>query len=154
MPHVSIRDLQRNAGGVLKKVAASGRPTVVTNRGEPVAAVVPIVAADFEDWIMANAPDFVAGRAQAHAELAGDETTSLDDFLAGEDDASVASPARTAPAGKAINKTAKRSNTKVVRKAKVVRTATTGRFVTTSTAKRNPKTASTQKTGKAASRAR
>lgn len=148
MPHVSIRDLQRNAGGVVKKVAASGRPTVVTSRGEPVAAVVPIAAADLEDWIMANAPDFVAGRTHADAELSGGETTSLDDFLAAEGDASVGPPVRSAPAGKAATKTVKRSNSKVVRNTKVVRTATTGRVVATSTAKRNPKSTSTQKAGK------
>lgn len=82
MPHVSIRDLQRNAGGVVAEVASSGRPALVTKHGRPVAAVIPISEDDLEDWVLANAPEFVAGRRKADRELAAGETTSLEDFLA------------------------------------------------------------------------
>ena len=81
MPHVSIRDLQRNAGGVVAAVTTSGRPAVVTKHGRPVAAVVPISEEELEDWVLANASPFVADRRRADKELAAGKTTSLDDFL-------------------------------------------------------------------------
>ena len=84
MPQVSIRELQRNAGGVLKDVASSGRPALITSHGKPVAAVVPLNETDLEDWVLATAAEFVASRRQADAELAAGETTSLDEFLAEE----------------------------------------------------------------------
>ena len=84
MPHVSIRDLQRNAGGVIAEVASSGRPAVVTKHGRPVAAVIPVSEEELEDWVLANAPEFVAGRQAADEELAAGETTSLTAFLADE----------------------------------------------------------------------
>lgn len=91
MPHISIRELQRNAGGVVADVAASGRPAIVTKHGRPVAAVVPISEEDLEDWVLANAPQFAADRAAADEELARGETISLDAFLATE----VPAPAKT-----------------------------------------------------------
>lgn len=84
MPQVSIRELQRNAGGVLKDVASSGRPALVTSRGKPVAAVVPLNEEDLEDWVLASAAKFVASRRRADADLAAGETTSLEEFLAKE----------------------------------------------------------------------
>ena len=84
MPHISIRELQRNAGGVVADVAASGRPAVVTKHGRPVAAVVPISEEDLEDWVLANAPQFAADRAAADDELAAGKTVSLDSFVAEE----------------------------------------------------------------------
>lgn len=84
MPHISIRELQRNAGGVVADVAASGRPAVVTKHGRPVAAVVPISEEDLEDWVLANAPQFAADRAAADDELAAGKTVSINSFAAEE----------------------------------------------------------------------
>ncbi len=39
---VGIRALARNVSGVVTEVAETGRPTIVTKHGVPVAAVVPI----------------------------------------------------------------------------------------------------------------
>ena len=67
---MSIRDLANNASAVVDEVAKSGRPAVVTRYGKPVAAVVPIDQDALEDWVLANAPEFVADMATADAEIA------------------------------------------------------------------------------------
>lgn len=70
MSTVSIRDLANNASAVVDEVATSGRPAVVTKHGKPVAAVVPIDQEALEDWVLANAPEFVANMAEADVEIA------------------------------------------------------------------------------------
>ncbi len=67
---VSIRDLANNASAVVDEVSTSGRPAVVTKHGKPVAAVVPIDQEALEDWVLANAPEFVANMAEADEEIA------------------------------------------------------------------------------------
>lgn len=81
MPTVSVRELANNTSAVVAAVARSGRPTVVTDRGRPVAALVPIDQAELEDLLLANAPEFVQGRRHAVAELAAGQTRSLDSVL-------------------------------------------------------------------------
>jgi prevent-host-death family protein len=87
MPTVSIRELANNASGVISEVTASGRPAVVTKHGQPVAAVVPIDEDALEDFVLANAPEFVEGRRAADEELAAGQTRSLESVVADLDDA-------------------------------------------------------------------
>lgn len=83
MSTVSIRDLANNASAVVDEVATSGRPAVVTKHGKPVAAVVPIDQEALEDWVLANAPEFVANMAEADEEIAkGVRGKPLDEVLA------------------------------------------------------------------------
>lgn len=83
MGTVSIRELANNVSAVIDEVAASGRPAVVTKHGKPVAALVPIDQDALEDWVLANAPEYVANMAQADKEIAsGERGTPLDDVLA------------------------------------------------------------------------
>lgn len=86
MPTVSIRELANSASSVIASVAETGRPTVVTKHGRPVAAVVPIDQEELEDFVLANAPEFVAGRHQADVDLAAGRTRALDKALADLDD--------------------------------------------------------------------
>ena len=86
MPTVSIRELANNASGVVASVAETGRPAIVTKHGRPVAAVVPIDQEELEDFVLANAPEFVAGRHQADADLAAGRTRSIGKVLADLDD--------------------------------------------------------------------
>jgi prevent-host-death family protein len=46
---VGIRALARNVSRVVAEVAQSGRPTIVTRHGEPVAALIPIAPPGRED---------------------------------------------------------------------------------------------------------
>jgi prevent-host-death family protein len=74
MPTVSMRELSRNASGVVEEVVRSGRPALVTRHGRPVAALVSINEEDLEDWILANAPEFVQEMRQADEEAARGDT--------------------------------------------------------------------------------
>ncbi len=86
MPTVSIRDLANRASRVVDAVNTSGRPALVTNRGRPVAAIVPVPEDALEDWVLASAPEFLANMGQALTEIAaGDEGVSLGDAFAALD---------------------------------------------------------------------
>lgn len=70
MEWVGIRELANRAGGVVDEVARSGRPALITKRGRPVAALVPIDEEGLEDWVLANAPEFTRSMAGADRDLA------------------------------------------------------------------------------------
>lgn len=82
MSFVSVRGLADKASAILRQLGEDGRPVFVTNRGRPVAVMLRLDADKLEDWVLANAPEYVASRAQADAELAAGTTTSLDDLEA------------------------------------------------------------------------
>jgi antitoxin (DNA-binding transcriptional repressor) of toxin-antitoxin stability system len=81
MPVINARELARHSAQVLTSVVASRRAALVTRGGKPVAAIVPVDSAALEDWILANAPEFVRGMSQADKEFAGGQTISLEAFL-------------------------------------------------------------------------
>ena len=76
MGTVSIRELSRNASGVIDEVARTGRPALVTRHGAPVAAVVPIDESELEDMVLARAPEYLADMAAADADLVAGRTRS------------------------------------------------------------------------------
>ena len=81
MGTVSIRELSRNAGGVINEVASTGRPAVVTRHGTPVAAVVPIDPGDLEDLVLAKAAHYLADFVAADDDFeAGRTRPALDVF--------------------------------------------------------------------------
>ncbi len=83
MSTVSIRELANNASAVVDDVARTRRPAVVTKHGRPVAAVVPIDQDALEDWVLANAPEFVSSMEEADAAIArGEKGLALDEALA------------------------------------------------------------------------
>ncbi len=86
MPTISIRALADGASRVVKEVQEGRRPFIVTNRGEPVAAIIPIDAAGLnealEDWVLASAAGYVADMHEADEDLAAGRTVSLDKVLA------------------------------------------------------------------------
>jgi prevent-host-death family protein len=60
MATVSIRELGRQVSGVVNEVRTTGRPAFVTHRGTPVAVLMPLDAEQLEDYVLANAPEYVA----------------------------------------------------------------------------------------------
>jgi prevent-host-death family protein len=66
---VSIRELQRDTSGVVRRVASTGRPAIVTNRGDPVVALVPVDRDALEDFVLANSPPYVRAMREADAAL-------------------------------------------------------------------------------------
>lgn len=82
MASVNVRELARNTSKVIDDAARRRRGTVVTRDGRPVAVVMPINADAFEDWVLANAPEFVEGRRLADEEARRGDTISFDDLVA------------------------------------------------------------------------
>lgn len=81
MGTVSIRELSRNASGVVDEVAKSGRPAIVTKHGAPIAAVVPIDEGELEDMVLARAPEYLADMGAADADVAAGRTRSAADVF-------------------------------------------------------------------------
>lgn len=82
MAAVNVRELARNTSKVIDDVERLKRPAIITRSGRPVAAVVPIDFDALEDWILANAPEFVEGMRQADDEFRQGETISMDELFA------------------------------------------------------------------------
>jgi len=82
MAAVNVRELARNTSKVIDDVERRKRPAIITRGGRPVAAVVPIDSEALEDWILANAPEFVEGMRKADEELRRGETISMDEYFA------------------------------------------------------------------------
>jgi antitoxin (DNA-binding transcriptional repressor) of toxin-antitoxin stability system len=79
MATVNVRELARNTSKVIDGIARRREATLVTRDGLPVAAIVPIDADALEDWILANAPEFVEGMRLADEEMKRGETFWLDE---------------------------------------------------------------------------
>ncbi len=83
MATVSIRELGRQVSGVVSEVRTTGRPTFVTHRGTPVAVLLPLDAEQLEDYVLANAPEYVASmHATDEAIEQGKPGVSLADAIA------------------------------------------------------------------------
>jgi prevent-host-death family protein len=74
MTTVGIRELSNNTSQVVDEVATTGRPTFVTRHGKPVAVVLPVDEDALEDWVLANAPEYVRSMAEADADLEAGRT--------------------------------------------------------------------------------
>lgn len=101
MPVVGIRELARQVSHLVSEVEASREPAVITRRGRPVALIVPVDAAALEDFVLANAPEFVEGLRAADAELAAGATRPLSavlDELTHDDARDAGQPSRSAAA--------------------------------------------------------
>jgi prevent-host-death family protein len=86
MPTVSIRELQRNVSSVVEEVATTGRPALVTRHGKLMAALVPVAEHDLEDFILANAPEFVGAAREADDDLGAGRARPAEEVLAELDD--------------------------------------------------------------------
>lgn len=82
MGSIGIKALGRNPGKVVDEVQRTGRPTFVTRRGRPAVAIVPIDEEGLEDYVLANAPEFVASRRQADEDFRAGRTQSMGEVFA------------------------------------------------------------------------
>lgn len=82
MGTVGVRELARRASAIIDEIVNKKEPALITRRGVPVAYVMPVDRDAFEDFVLANAPEFVEGMQLADTELRRGETTSLTDFKA------------------------------------------------------------------------
>lgn len=86
---VSISRLSGRASQVIREVAETGKVTLVTRRGRPVAMIAPVAsdeADDLLDHVLAHTPEYVASMRQADEDLAAGRTSSLADAMADMDD--------------------------------------------------------------------
>lgn len=72
MGTIGIRDLSRNTSKVIDEVSSTGRPVIVTKNGRPVAAVIGVDVERMEDFVLANAPEYVSAIVEAEADHAAD----------------------------------------------------------------------------------
>ena len=54
MERIGVRELRQNASRYLAQVAADHQPIEITDRGRPVARLVPIAADDWENMVAAG----------------------------------------------------------------------------------------------------
>jgi prevent-host-death family protein len=83
MPWVGIRELGRSVSAVVREIRETGEPTIVTDRGRPVVLMLPIDEAQLEDFVLTNAPAFVASMQAADDELATGQTQQLQEAIKG-----------------------------------------------------------------------
>jgi prevent-host-death family protein len=79
---VGIRELGRNPSKVIARLVETREPVIVTDRGRPVAVLVPIDEHEVEDFILTHAMQFVADREDAEQDLVTGRTDALPDVLA------------------------------------------------------------------------
>lgn len=77
MSTIGVRELARRASSIINDIEQKKEPALVTRRGRPVVYMLPVDSAEFEDFVLAHAPQFVDGMAVADLELAAGETVSL-----------------------------------------------------------------------------
>ena len=85
---VSISRLSGRAGQVIREVAETGKVTLVTRRGRPVAVIAPVDpdrTDDLLDHVLANTSEYVASMREADEDLAAGRTSSLTDVMADMD---------------------------------------------------------------------
>jgi PHD/YefM family antitoxin component YafN of YafNO toxin-antitoxin module len=82
MSTIGVRELARHASSIINDIEQSKEPALITRRGRPVVYMLPVDSAEFEDFVLAHAPQFVDGMAAADAALAAGETVSLADVRA------------------------------------------------------------------------
>lgn len=81
MSAIGVRELGRNPSKVLDELAERRRPILITRRGRPVAVLMPIDPDEVEDQVLAHAPEFIADRAEAEADLRSGRTVLLSKLL-------------------------------------------------------------------------
>lgn len=80
MPIVNMRELARSTSKVVGHVSRSKKPTFVTRSGHPVAVLMPIDETALEDWVLANAPDFVESMREGDLDAKRGRTVTLEDY--------------------------------------------------------------------------
>jgi len=90
METYGIRELQRRSSEIVDELERSRRPALVTRHGKPVAVLSPVDEDALEDFILANAPEFVASMAEAEDDGRRGRTRPLADVVAELDEADTA----------------------------------------------------------------
>jgi PHD/YefM family antitoxin component YafN of YafNO toxin-antitoxin module len=71
---IGVRELAKHASAIINDIEQKKEPALVTRRGRPVVYMLPVDSAEFEDFVLAHAPQFIEGMAAA-GELVGCQAT-------------------------------------------------------------------------------
>lgn len=82
MESYGIRELQRRPSEIVEQVEKTGRPALVTRYGKLAAVLMPIDSDAFEDYVMANAPEFVASMREAEEDVREGRTRPAEEIIA------------------------------------------------------------------------
>jgi prevent-host-death family protein len=77
-----IRDLQRRSSQIVREVEKTGRPALITRHGKVAAVLFPLDADEFEDYVLATAPEFVESFEEAERDLREGRTMPAEEFFA------------------------------------------------------------------------
>ena len=79
MAVISVRELLRDATTVFEGMERDREPVLITRRGRPVAALVPVNPEQAEAMILSSAPALIESRRRAEQAIAEGRTTPLED---------------------------------------------------------------------------
>jgi PHD/YefM family antitoxin component YafN of YafNO toxin-antitoxin module len=82
MNTIDVRELAKHANSIINDIEEHKEPALITRHGRPVAYMFPVDSAEFEDFVLAHAPQFVEGMETADAELTAAVTVPLADARA------------------------------------------------------------------------
>jgi prevent-host-death family protein len=82
MASVTVRELGRETSRIVAEVRDRNKPTLITSRGTPVAAIMPIEDDLIEDFLLSKYIDDLGVIEEAERELAAGETISAEDAAA------------------------------------------------------------------------
>jgi PHD/YefM family antitoxin component YafN of YafNO toxin-antitoxin module len=82
MSTIGVRDLAKHTSAIINDIEQKKEPALVTRRGRPVVYMLPVDSEEFEDYVLAHAPEFVEGMTDADTELTAGETVSLSNVRA------------------------------------------------------------------------
>ena len=82
MKTYGIRELQRRSSEIVAELERSRRPALVTRHGKPVAVLSAVDEDALEDFVLANAPEFVASMDEADADGRAGRVRPLADVVA------------------------------------------------------------------------
>jgi prevent-host-death family protein len=78
----TVRQLHNATSATIEHVRSTGGSVLVTRHGSPVAVILPVDPDELEDYILANAPEFVRSMKTAEREVARGETVPLEQVIA------------------------------------------------------------------------
>lgn len=81
MAMISVRDLQRNAKDIFDKVEGDSEPMVITRRGRPIAALMPVNQIQAEAILVSTSAEFIESREHAENARSEGRTVSLQQVL-------------------------------------------------------------------------
>ena len=79
---VGMRDLTRRTAEVIEEVEKSGKATLVTRHGKPAVLIAPVNTDEWEDWVLATAPEFVQSMKEAEDAIRRGDVVDLETALA------------------------------------------------------------------------